>query len=268
MNYDLLACDIDDTLVRFPDPASPRVTRAIQAAVGAGVHVVLVTGRAFRRALPIARSLGLSLPIICNHGGSIRDTNGGEILHRAVLPRPQAIEIITWLRTQDLCLMVFDGDLVYHDCTTAEVVPDFQVYTKGALSVFARDTETLVPEATEIVLCTSLDHDHLVRVYKRAMERFGTSARVLFSHPHGMDIMPKSSKSQSLAWLAHHLSVPQQKVMAIGDGENDLDMLAWAGLGVAMGDGSPQVKIVADVIAPSFAQDGAAWAIEKYLLHQ
>jgi len=54
--------------------------------------------------------------------------------------------------------------------------------------------------------------------------------------------------------------------MAIGDGANDADMLAWAGLGVAMGDGSPEAKAAADIIAPPFAQDGLAWAVERYSL--
>ena len=86
MSYRLLACDIDDTLVRFPGLPSPRATEAVRAAVDKGVTVSLVTGRAFRRARPIAQALALDTPIICNHGGSIRDPIRGATVHRKVLP--------------------------------------------------------------------------------------------------------------------------------------------------------------------------------------
>jgi hydroxymethylpyrimidine pyrophosphatase-like HAD family hydrolase len=74
------------------------------------------------------------------------------------------------------------------------------------------------------------------------------------------------SKGNALRRLAAHLSVPQVQVMALGDHDNDASMLAWAGLGVAMGDGSPGVKAVADWIAPPLAEDGAAVAIERFVL--
>ena len=117
-----------------------------------------------------------------------------------------------------------------------------------------------------MILSTSKSHDHLAEVYERASARWGASARVLFSHPFGMDTMPCSSKSETLSWLAESSGVAQGEVMAVGDGSNDADMLSWAGLGVAMGNGTPEAQAAADVIAPPFDQDGMAWAIERYLL--
>jgi hypothetical protein len=74
------------------------------------------------------------------------------------------------------------------------------------------------------------------------------------------------SKGHALAALADHLGVSQSEVMAIGDHDNDIEMLAWAGLGVVMGNGSEAAKAVAQVIAPPIDEDGAAWAIEKFIL--
>jgi Cof subfamily protein (haloacid dehalogenase superfamily) len=264
--YRLLACDIDDTLVRFPDPPSPRVTQALQAAVASGVTVVLVTGRAFRRARPIAQALGLTTPIICNHGGVIRDAVDGTTIHRKTLPRALTIEVVAWLQTRNVCILLFDGDQVYHDCRADQVVADFRVYTGGPYSTYACDLRAQVPEQTEIVLATTQDRERLAEICARAQSRWGNVARVLYSHPFGVDVMPLCSKSGTLAWLAGQLGVAREEVMAAGDGENDVDMLAWAGLGVAMGDGVPQARAAADVIAPPFDQDGAAWAIERYIL--
>ena len=266
MNYRLLACDIDNTLLRFPEPPTPRVTAAVRAAVDAGIVVVLVTGRAFRRARPIAQQLGLDTPIICNHGGSIRDTRTGTVIHRKVLLRPVVREIVAWLQTQNVHQMLFDRDHVYHDGTTEETVPDFQIYTRGKQSTFGEDLLQILPEETEIILTTSPDHDHLGQVYTRALARVGHTTRVLFSHPFGMDVMPHSSKSEALAWLAAHYGIPQTQVMAIGDGDNDVDMLAWAGLGIAMGDGTPDAIAASDAITTPFDQDGLSRAIEHYLL--
>jgi hypothetical protein len=81
-----------------------------------------------------------------------------------------------------------------------------------------------------------------------------------------VDLLPQVFKSDALAWLAGQLGVAREEVMALGDGVNDVDMLAWAGLGVAMGDGHPEAQAAAGVTAPPFDQDGAAWAIEHYLL--
>jgi len=270
MTIRLLACDIDDTLVRFPDPPSARVVAALHAAVEAGVTVALVTGRAFPRARPIAESLGLTAPLICNHGGSIRHLDG-RLIHAETVPHSLMREIVDWLYTQSVSMMLFDsqGDAltVYHDCTPDQVVPDFHLYTGGPGTRFVPDLRAHIPAHSEVLLVSSLDREHLAGVYKRTLERFGERARVLLTHPYGLDILSRSAtKSRALAWLAGQVGVAQEEVMAIGDGVNDLDMLTWAGLGVAMGNAVVELQAVADVIAPPFEQDGVAWAVERFIL--
>ena len=117
-----------------------------------------------------------------------------------------------------------------------------------------------------MILSTSKSHDHMAEVYNSTCARWSAQVRVLFSHPFGMDTMPYSSKSETLSWLAGRRDIAQGEVMAVGDGSNDADMLSWAGLGVAMGNGTPEAQAAADVIAPPFEQDGLAWAIERYIL--
>jgi hydroxymethylpyrimidine pyrophosphatase-like HAD family hydrolase len=79
---------------------------------------------------------------------------------------------------------------------------------------------------------------------------------------------PEVSKGDALARLAARLGVPQSATMAVGDQDNDVTMIAWAGLGVAMGEASPAAKAAADVVAPPLAAEGAAWAIERYVLEE
>lgn len=264
--YRLLACDIDNTLVRFPDPPSPRVTQAIRAATKAGVTVTLVTGRAFRRALPVARALNLRTPIICNHGGSIRDSETGATIQRTTMPRETALEICAWFRAHGLYNMAFDADTIYRDCTPEQIVPEFHIYTQGAGSIYAEDLRERLPDEIEVVMATGTDREHIAEIAPLAQAHWGHLCRVLYAHPYTVDMLPKIYKSDALAWLAQELGVTRGEVIAIGDGENDLDMLAWAGLGVAMGDGHPEAQAAAGVIAPPFDEDGVAWAIERYVL--
>ena len=79
-------------------------------------------------------------------------------------------------------------------------------------------------------------------------------------------VAPGVNKGAGLARAAALLGIPQEETIAIGDGENDISMLRWAGLGIAMANAPDNVKAAADVIAPVCDEDGAAWAMEKYLL--
>lgn len=271
MTYRLLACDIDDTLVRFPAPPSSRVRDALHKAAAVGVHVVLVTGRAVRRARPVAQMLGLTTPLICNHGASIRHSDGA-LIHHETLSRSLSLDIVTWMQARDVHQFIFDGEgerdnRIYHDGLPDEIVPDFAVYAGGEQSTFARDLRLLVPEHSEILLITSPDHDRLRQVYEQTLERWSGLARVVFSHRFGLDILAlHAGKARALAWLAGQWGIEPAQVMAVGDGSNDIDMLEWAGLGVAIGGGHPGALAAADVIAPSFEQDGLAWAVERYIL--
>lgn len=87
------------------------------------------------------------------------------------------------------------------------------------------------------------------------------------SSPEALEIVPTGvNKAAGLARVAAILGIPREETIAIGDGENDISMLRWAGLGIAMANAPENVKAAADVIAPACDEDGAAWAMEKYLL--
>jgi Cof subfamily protein (haloacid dehalogenase superfamily) len=264
--YRMLACDIDNTLVRFPNPPSPRVKQAIQAAAAAGVTVALVTGRAYQRALPVARALELTTPIICNHGGSVRDSVTGATLQRTTVPRAAVLDVSAWFRAHGLFNMAFDGDAIYRDCTPEQIMPEFHIYTRGPESIFAEDLRECLPEEIEVVMATGTDRERIAAVASLAQSRWGDAYRVLYAHPYTIDVLPKVHKSDALAWLAAELGVARAEVLALGDGVNDVDMLAWAGLGIAMGDGHPEALAAAGVVAPPFDEDGVAWAIEQYVL--
>jgi len=263
--YRVLALDIDNTLIRFPDSVSPRVHRAVRVAVDAGVRVLLVTGRAYRRALPVAQQLGLTSPMICNHGGVIRDGRDGAIIWRVTLNHALTSEIVAWCQAQQVGVILFDGDHVYRDCTVERIVPDFHIYTRGPQSHYVPDLLAHIPPETEVLMATELEQAFVAQVAERARARWSPTIRVMYSHPHTVDLMPHSSKSDALAWMMEQWGVSRKEVLAVGDGINDVDFLAWAGTGVALADGHPEALAAADVVAPPFEEDGVAWVVETML---
>ncbi len=100
-------------------------------------------------------------------------------------------------------------------------------------------------------------------------EHFNERLAVLRSHAlFGELTAPGVSKGAALKTLAARLGIPREQVVAIGDHENDLQMIAWAGLGLAMGNAIPAVREAADAIIPTVEEAGVAWAIKRYLLSE
>jgi len=115
-----------------------------------------------------------------------------------------------------------------------------------------------------IIIGEGSDNDRLMPELRK---RFGDRLQIIRSHRYFVEAIPLDvSKGRALAWLAERLGIEQKETLAIGDSGNDTAMVAWAGLGVAMGNALPEVKAVADWIAPTLEEDGAAVAIERFVL--
>jgi hydroxymethylpyrimidine pyrophosphatase-like HAD family hydrolase len=97
---------------------------------------------------------------------------------------------------------------------------------------------------------------------------FDEQIHIVPSHPYMVEGLPAGvDKGQGLAWLADYCGIPQTAVLAVGDNDNDVPMILWAGVGVAMGNASPAARAAADWVAPPVAEDGAAAALEKFVFH-
>jgi len=268
LSFRLLSLDLDGTLVDGRMQVSQRVRRALSAAMGAGVCVTLASGRMFGGTRLFAVDLGIHGPLICCQGALVQDADSAEVYLRHGVPLPLAHEMIDFVRAEawDLCLYL--DDLIYADRITprirffAEYAPMKEEVTAiGDLKAF------LSREPMKLVVVT--DAEEAATVGDLLQERFAGRlliARSFARFVEGTNLA--ASKGQALAFLARKLGVPRAETMAIGDNDNDADMVAWAGLGVAMGNASAAVKAVAGHIAPSIAEDGAAEAIERFVLDE
>jgi Cof subfamily protein (haloacid dehalogenase superfamily) len=259
----LLALDLDGTLFDSSFQFSPRVRWAIAQAQRRGLAVTLATGRSITSTRPFAQELGIREPLICYQGGWIAEPNG-RVLHRVALDRNLAAQIIDFAQARDWHVNLYcDGQLYLTELRHPISFYD-GLLNPGAQQV--PDLHALLDHDPDKVLIVADGNGDEILADLR--EHFDGWMEIVRSHDLFIEANPLNvDKGTGLAWLAGRLGVPQSQVMAVGDQDNDVPMVAWAGVGVAMGNGSPACKAVADWIAPTLAEDGAAVAIERFVLN-
>jgi Cof subfamily protein (haloacid dehalogenase superfamily) len=269
MPIKLIALDVDGTVFGDDLTASPRTRAAVHAARATGVHVTLATGRTFGATSVIAAELGIDAPLICYQGAWVRDpTTGATLLHYTV-PRAIAAEVIALARAADPQCNVYIDDQV----SVEQLKPESAIY----FHLNRRTPPQPVPDLAALVRDAPHDPTKLVLVLPTEAEtdatvaalqaRFGDAIYATKSHPNFAEVInPQVNKGTALAAVAAALHVAQAETMAVGDGLNDVPMLEWAGLGVAMGQAYPEVRAAADAVTAALADDGLAEAIERYVL--
>jgi hypothetical protein len=272
VKYRLIALDLDGTAVRDGQMPTPRVTAAVAQAVAAGAHVVIATGRGYASARAWTTAFDLKTPLICYQGALVKEVVGAqETLYVAAVPEAPLREVIAFAEERGLEMTLYSEDTLYHRASAYGEdffalwfgLPQRQVtYLADGLAAMraagqapAKALFLGVPAACD-VLTPELE------------ARFGDRLTVVRTHPLFVEVLaPTVSKGRALAFLAERFGVPRAEVIAIGDSGNDVSMLRWAGLGVAMGNAFPAALAAADWVAPSVEEDGAAVVIEKFVLN-
>ncbi|HEY9898116.1 MAG TPA: Cof-type HAD-IIB family hydrolase [Pantanalinema sp.] len=263
MRPKLIATDLDGTFIGRDLEVSERNRRAVQLAHDAGVHFVMATGRMYRATLPYARACGVKTPLITYQGALIRDhLTEADLWHRTI-PMGLARETIEVLRGSGFHLNLYVDD----ELIVERMSPEAELYSSVSRivpKVVPSLEGALTAEPTKIVAIAKADE---VQKWVPALrERFGDRLYVTESIPIFLEIAnPTIRKSVALEHVAERLGVSREEIVAFGDGMNDLDMLAYAGLGVAMGNAPDAVKAVADRVTHHVREDGVARVIEELL---
>ena len=260
----LLALDLDGTLVGDDLTVSPRVGRAVAAAQALGVTVTLATGRMFDVTRSFAQELGIKAPLICYQGALIRATDAAPIYSVTMKPAPMG-EVLACQARHGWHVAMYTVDRVFaikqhypelfHQMLAREQV----VWVDELLPVLNSERPVKFIAIAEPPEADRIEAE-LRRCLAGRIQIVRSHAAVVEGNPLGV------SKGEALRQLAEHVGVLQAETMAIGDQDNDAPMIAWAGVGVAMAGGSMAARSVADWIAPTLAEDGAAHAIERYIL--
>lgn len=257
----LIALDLDGTLL----DSSERITRANRAAIkraqALDVHIVLVTGRGADAPLAFGRDLGLHDPIICAHGALTKECPSGRELRHIAIPREYATALIEFAEEHGLDTAVYTGEH-FHRLAGA---PRYMEDMRGPLWVD-------VPNLTELAERDST----FIRFFGRKAvdaitQRFaGLPVHFKFETWGEFEELAitseEATKERALAELCRDLGIDASDVLAIGDSRNDVPMLRWAGVGVAMGNALTEVIEAAPHVTPSNDEDGVARALERFVL--
>lgn len=247
-----------------------RVCRAVAAARARGVITVLATGRPYESAARYAAALGLDAPVICFQGAMVRELTGAQrVLYFEPAPADAMCEVLALAQERNLELNVYDEACMYviERGRPAEFydrwfgMPIRFVHSYADICArFTGNGRPLLkglfigPPETNGAFCDEL------------RGRFAGRLEVVRSHDLFVEVLStQASKGHGLKFLAAHFGIPRAETIAVGDSGNDNSMLAWAGLGVAMGNARPEVFAVADEVAPAVAEDGLAYVIEKHI---
>ena len=262
----LVAFDLDQTLFGNNLTISPRVRQAIAESQARGVIVTLATGRNIKVARRYAAELGLRAPLVCTQGGTIYDPLNDRLLHKEHLPAELLPEIVAaaqrygWNLHFDVSGQLFLPRRSPHPAIFYELTRQSEV-------IEVDDLLGELPEAPQKFLVTLNDPADRGRVMGEMQAAFNGRLSIVPSHPILVEGVPCGvDKGRGLAQVAAYLNIPAAETMAVGDNDVDIPMLVWAGVGVAMGNASPATQAAADWIAPTVEEDGAAAALEKFVL--
>lgn len=263
----LLALDLDGTIVDGHMQVSPRTRRALHAAILAQVHVTLASGRIFDSMRVFAEDLGIRESLICMQGALVQDPVSEQVLLRRGVPRELVREFVTFGREQDWDMGLYLGGTLYVERVTSNLC-FYAEYGRAHETLHAVvDLCALLCEEPMKLVVVAEGPGQAAEINGLLQQRFAGRLGIVRSFARFIEGTHLcASKGRALSFLAERLGVAQADTMAIGDNDNDADMVAWAGFGVAMGNASAAVKVAARYVAPAIEQDGAAEAVERFVL--
>ena len=265
MSIKLVAIDLDDTLLDSGLQIAPECAQAIQAVRDQGILVNLATCRMHRSALPYARQLSMDLPLITYQGALVKSAFSSEVIYYKPLPHKPAGEIIEFFKERNLHCHAYSDD----DLFMEELTPEGRYYEglAGIKAVLVDDlAETVRQHDAMKIMAIIKDQAFLLSLYEELTAQY-PELHITRSKPIFLELMDgEANKGLALQVVAKHYGVRQEDVLAIGDSYNDLDMIPWAGVGVAMANARPELKDVADYITSSNDEHGVAEALRRYVL--
>ena len=246
----LLAADLDGTLIGRDLSWAGGLPEALAALRSAGVPTVVCTGRMLRSVQRAAARLGVTEgPVVCYQGALVADIGTGEWYRHTPMDGAAAAEVVRHVRQMDRQINAYIDDRLY----VQEITPWARRYAEhvevGIDTVPDLEAEVVRRPPTKLVLVTSAED--VESILPGLQERWRGRLYVVRSQAEYIEFADASvSKSGALAWLCERLGVPRERVVTLGDGMNDVDMLEWAGLGVAVAEAAGPVRAAADLVVP------------------
>ena len=227
------------------------------------MHVIVVTGRMFRSVRPYLEEAGLDDPVVCYQGAVVADPRSGAFLRHVPIPRVDALDAIDAVVGAGFHVNCYLDDQLY----VAEVTPEARSYSHfqgleihevGPLDEWLRD------DPTKLVAVG--DPEALDRLEDVLKPHFAGRLFVSKSLPHFLEFAhPDVNKGSGLQFVADRLGFTAEETVACGDGENDRELLDWAGFRVAVANAHEEILARADLVVPDVEHEGVATLLDAYL---
>jgi len=260
-----IAVDLDGTLLNSEHILTPRCEAALRAAMARGVRVIFATGKTATSGLALARRLGLDTPGVYSQGLILADIDG-TIRYQRVLDPEAARIVTTYAEGHGYPIVAYSGMRILAE--SYNIQTDFMVAHHEPLAELVGPLSAIAGRVPINKLNMHIDGGEIAAVRAELAARLGGRATLVQSLPVQLETLPPgASKGDGLRRLLADLGIDPRHVLAIGDGENDLEMLQLAGIGVAMGNAPASVRAAADYVTASNDADGVALAVERFVLN-
>ncbi len=254
----IVALDVDGTMVDWENRMTDTVREAVHAIKDSGVHVVISTGRAIPGVLDAARNLRRDDGIaVASNGAVVHTYSPVEVVHTVTFDASEAVRRVLE-HIPDALVAVEEVGTGYR---ISAPFPEWEI--DGTVTI--QTVDELVAEPVTRVIIRAPEHD--VEEFGRLVHGLGLNeVNYNIGYTAWLDIAPDGvSKASGLEVVCERLGVDRADVLAVGDGMNDYEMLRWAGRGVAMGQGSDELKAVADDVTGTVLEDGLATELRRWL---
>ena len=266
--YKLIALDMDGTLLRKDKTISDRTKRAIKSAREKGVTVVLATGRPIEGVTRYLEELDMFTDndyVLSYNGGLVLKTRSKEVISKIALTGKDLHELYKLSRELNTNIHAFSE-------TKGLITPEITKYTEleaniNGININVDDYSEIENDHSIIKIMMIDEKEAIDRVMEQLPKEIYDKYTVVRSAPHFLEFLDKRvNKGVGVEMLADHMGITLEQVITMGDAGNDLHMIECAGMGIAMGNASEEIKKEANYITDTNDEDGVAKAIEKFVL--
>lgn len=274
MNYKLICIDLDGTLLDNDCQISEKNKAALKAAVDKGIRIAFTTGRMFTSARLHASKAGVNVSIIGSNGAYIREIDGEKAIFECPLDRQGFDKICNVIEKYklDINFNTFDRVITDYELpptnnhVLANKTVSEELKIKFGVHKNLREIYDIYEEGLLKVLMFSKDDKETIKKARKELEELG-GLEISSSKADNLEIMTKGmTKGTGIRTLAGILGINQEEIMCIGDSENDISMFKAAGLKIAMGNATEELKAMADYVTDTNNNSGVGKAIEKFIL--
>ena len=265
MEYKLVAVDMDGTLLTPQLEISKETVETINRVIEKGVIFTLSTGRMYLAAMPFANMLNLDVPIITCNGALTKCSKTGKVYDEKIIDKEHSSEIIRYCEEAGLSVSIYREDDIYIKKNSENL--DIHMQLDHAKPQIVDDFDSLLDGSIIKIMFNSSDKYNLELHTRKLYELYKEKLNFYFSLPHFVEIVHKeANKRNALENLAIKFNIKREEIIAIGDNFNDMDMIEYAGLGVAMGNAPDYLKEAAEFVTHSNDEDGVRHVLEKFIL--